>query len=240
MRACQNHSGMMPCHMLPISTMSPPHVLSRVSPPKRPGAATNLTSHTFAFSVHMLLCTSQTSYVASWDLNPSSARSSDLPSNARLIVSSTTQLAISWSLVMSYSMRGAQNLTMSEQLSNTTMLKSPGDTTTTTPNSTMPPSSSSTSTSTPTPSAQPTPPANSQPAANTTTAPSACPRHTTHVLIRDDNPQYSMMSYDLKLHTTEHASIAQVNHEHTRKRCHTWTLLIGMRPVRTKCAPLTV
>src|SRR6267142_4927793 len=86
-----------------------------------------------------------------------------------------------------------------------------GDTTTTTPNSTMPPSSSSTSTSAPTPSAQPTPPANSQPAANTTTAPSTCPRHTICTPIRDDGPRYSVTSYDLKSHTTEHASIAQVD-----------------------------
>src|SRR6267142_490399 len=123
MWACQNHSGMMPCHMLPISTTSPLHTLSRASPLKRPGAATNPTSYAFVFSVHVLLCTSQTSYVASWDLNPSSAHSSDLPSNARLIVSSTAQLAIFWSLVTSYSMRGARNLTTSEQSSNTTMLK---------------------------------------------------------------------------------------------------------------------
>src|SRR6267142_2238598 len=123
MWACQNHSGMMPCHTLPISTMSPPHTLLRVSPPKRPGAATNPTSHAFAFLVHVLLCTSQTSYVASWDLNPSSAHSLDLPSNARLIVSSTAQLAVFWSLVTSYSTRGAQNLTMSEQSLNMMMLK---------------------------------------------------------------------------------------------------------------------
>src|SRR6266850_1359241 len=113
----------MPCHMLPISTTSPPHMLSRASPPKRPGAATNPTSHTFRFLVHVLLCTSQTSYVASWDLNPSSAHSSDLPSNTMLIVSSTAQLAVSWSLATSYSTRGAQNLTMSEQSLNMTMLK---------------------------------------------------------------------------------------------------------------------